>query len=449
MSVKKLWQQVLAQVELDISSANFATWFKNTKIASQEQGKIIVSTPNSFVKEWLEKKYEPELLKIVRSLDPEVNQIEFIVSKESFPKRRQRSAEKEEPGQEQLKVFQTDKQTGLNPSYTFENFVVGGFNELAHAAASAVAEQPGQLYNPLFLYGQVGLGKTHLLEAIGNQIIRRYSDRKVRYVPSEHLVSDIITSIRNGTIAELKSEYRTIDVLIIDDVQFLAGKEKTQEEFFHIFNTLYQKAKQIILSSDRPPRAIPSLTKRLRSRFEGGMIADIGLPDFETRIAILKTKAHEKNSELSDELNTFLATNIKTNVRELEGALNRIILFEKVKNKKIDTERARKLVEDFTTGPQQKLTSDKIIKAVAEFYDIQKEWLFSHSRKKEIVKPRHIAMYLMRSKLEASYPAIAKKFGGKDHTTAIYSCKKIEKALDIDKELGQDIKIIQMRMMNV
>lgn len=452
MSDKNLWQEVLAQIELDVSPANFATWFKNTRVHSLSDDKIMVSVPNSFVKEWLEKKYEKSLLQIIRSRNPQINSVEFTVDRDFNRKRlrpRESQEEQENPEQERLEVFERNERTGLNPRYTFQNLVVGDFNELANAAATAVAENPGQMYNPLFIYGKVGLGKTHILEAIGNKITTDLKRYQVRYTPSERLVSNIISSIQNGTIASLKDNYRKMDVLLVDDVQFLAGKEKTQEEFFHIFNTLYQKGKQIVLSSDRPPKAIPSLAKRLRSRFEGGMITDIGYPDFETRIAILKTKAQERNSELPQRMYEYLAENIKTNVRELEGALNRILLFEKVKNRKVDLDKVKELVDDFASSREQKVTPEEIIETVSKFYNVSKGKLFSSSRKREIVKPRQVAMYLMREKLEFSYPAIAKKFGGKDHTTAIYSCNRVDERLKKNEKLQQDLKTINMQLISV
>ena len=446
MSERDLWQAVLAQIELDISPASFATWFKNTK--AKKVGNVLdISVPNSFVKEWLENKYEKKILSILHSIDSDVRKLEFSISKSLTSK----SVEEVEEVTEQpsFQVLKRDRKTGLNPTYTFSNFVVGSFNELAHAAATAVAEELGHRYNPLFLYGRVGLGKTHLLQAIGNDAVIKSEDAEVKYITSENLVSQIVNAIRNGTIGELKDELKKIDVLIVDDVQFISGKEKTQEEFFHIFNTLYQGNKQIILSSDRPPKAIADLAKRLQSRFEGGMIVDISYPDLETRMAILSTKAQEKGSKLSKEVCEFLAVNIKTNIRELEGALNRIILYEKVKGERPSMEKIEELVRDFIVGSQEKLTPDKIVDGVSEYYNISKDKLMSESRKKEIVRPRQVAMYFMRHELDSSYPAIARFFGGRDHTTAIYACKKIDKKIQNDEDLRKDVKMIKMRFLNV
>lgn len=454
MPQNSFWQAVLAQIELDLSPANFATWFKNTRACDRKKNKLLVSVPNSFVKEWLDKKYKEDVLKVAKNIDKNVKEIEFLVDQEmrNQPSREsstEQETEEAEISQTRLDDLIKNKKTGLNQHYTFENFIVGGFNELAHAAATAVVEKPGSLYNPLFIYGRVGLGKTHLLQAVGNETLKESPRKKVKYLPSERLVSNIINSIRDGTIESLKREYRDINLLIVDDVQFLAGKEKTQEEFFHIFNALYQNDKQIILSSDRPPKAIGSLAKRLRSRFEGGMIADISFPDLETRIAILKTKAQEKNIKLPQKVYEYLASNIKTNIRELEGALNRIILFYKVKDDKVKMGKVKELVKDFTAGPEEKVTPEKIVEVVSDFYNISKNDICSSSRKREIVKPRQVAMYLIREKLESSYPSIAKHLGGKDHTTAIYACNKINKKLKDDEGLQKDIKLINMRLLGV
>jgi len=344
--------------------------------------------------------------------------------------------------------FKTDKDTNLNLKYTFTNFVVGPSNELAHAAAWAVSQNPGQIYNPLFIYGGVGLGKTHLLQAIGNEIVKKFSEKRVIYLQTEKLISEIISAIRNHRIEGLKEKYQQVDVLIVDDVQFLAGKEKTQEEFFYIFNSLYEKNKQIVLSSDKSPKAIPALTERLRSRFEGGMIADITYPDFETRMAILKTKCQEKRIELDEEVLSFVASNIQKNIRKLEGALNILIAHKKLQKKNIDLEIAKTLLKDLIQPSFKRITPKEIIKTVAEFYDVSERELLSNTRKKEIVKPRQVAMYLIREELKGSFPFIAKKFGGKDHTTVIYACEKVAKEIEENSNLREEINLIRQRFIS-
>ena len=450
MVKEELWQAVLAQVQLGISQANFATWFKNTEIASQEENQIIVSVPNSFAKEWLENKYGKTILKVLHSLDEEIKEVKYTVGKTELKISKKTSAVPlPEAGQLEFQEFKVDKETNLNPRYTFENFVVGPFNELPQAAAWAVSKNPGFVYNPLFVYGGVGLGKTHLLEAIGNEVIKNFSQKKVKYIPSEKFTAGVVSSIRNHEIEDFKAKCRSIDVLILDDVQFLAGKEKTQEEFFHTFNYLYEKNKQIILSSDRPPKAIPALAERLRSRFEGGMIADIGYPDYETRVAILKTKSQERKIDFSEEVLNYVASNIQRNIRELEGALNRLSAYQKLNNKPPDFEIAKSLLKNLILSPAKVATPKKIIQAVSEFYDLKERDLLSSSRKKEIVKPRQVAMYLLREDLKSSYPFIGRKFGGKDHTTAIHSYGKVLKELETDENLNDEIGLIRQRIFSI
>lgn len=449
MNNKELWQSVLAQVQFAVSRANFATWFRQTEIIANQNGKIIVSVPNSFSKEWLSNKYHSLILKILRSLDKDIRLVEFIVKSANPPTLKGRKAGSEkrvDDSQLQFREFKIDQKTNLNPRYNFDNFVVGSFNELAQAAAWAVSENPGLTYNPLFIYGGVGLGKTHLLQATGNRIVNLFPGKKVKYTPSETFISGIVESIRSQQIEEFKKELRKIDVLIMDDVQFFAGKEKTQEEFFHIFNSFHQAQKQIILSSDRPPKAIPALEERLKSRFEGGMIADIGIPDFETRIAILKAKCEEKDIKLNQEVLEYIATNIQRNIREMEGALNRLAIFQKINQKEPDLEVAKKLLHNLIISPKKSLNFKQIIKVVSSFYDLGEKEILLPTRRKEIVKPRQIAMYLLREELKESYPAIGRKFKGKDHTTAIYAVEKIAKQLEEDDGLLTEINLIKQRL---
>jgi chromosomal replication initiator protein len=336
-----------------------------------------------------------------------------------------------------------DSETGLNPKYNFDNFVVGSFNELAHAAGSAVSENPGSLYNPFFIYSKTGLGKTHLIQAIGNKIKDDFQEKKVFYIQAQKFISEIISSIRNNKMDDFKYRYKDIDVLIIDDIQFLSNKEKTQEEFFHTFNNLYEKNKQIILSSDRPPRSISSLADRLRSRFEGGMIADIGNPDTDTRAAILKTKAEEKDFYIPDEVCYFIADNIQRSIRELEGVLNKLIINQQVLKKPVDIDAAKNVLNDINQSNQANFSFDKIMKAVTSFYDTSEKDVMGSSRKKEIAKSRQIIIYFLRKELNYSYPYIGKKIGGKDHTTVIYSFSKIEKAIKTNNEIKEEISHIR------
>src|SRR3989344_4242070 len=416
MTKEELWQATLAQLQFQISQANFATWLKNTYILAKKGGEIVVSVPNNFSKEWLENKYNKLIFKIIRNLDTEVREANYAVERGATAKEAAAptplAEEETELGFQALLV---DKATNLTSRYNFDNFVVGPFNELAHAATLAVTKNPGSVYNPLFIYGGTGLGKTHLLQASGNRVGQDFSDKKVRYVSSERFTTGVVSAIRNHNMDSFRASYRDLDVLILDDVQFLAGKDKTQEELFHTFNTLYERGKQIIFSSDRPPKAIAALEERLRSRFEGGMIADISAPDFETRLAILKQKLGGKNIELDQDVLAYIATHMQKNVRELEGALNRVIAFSQVYNKVPDLKETKNILTTYLNAPYRKTSPQVILKAVADFYNISASDLLKRSRKKEVVKPRQVAMFLLRDRSELSFPEIGQKLGGRDH----------------------------------
>ena len=452
MNNQELWQSVLAQMQFFISKANFATWFRNTEILSKDNEKIIISVPNAFSKEWLSNKYNKLILKTLHDIDDSIKELEFVIkpqpAKDSLSKSSIEIAvenEKQEDAQLKFEEFKVNKETNLNPKYTFDNFVVGSFNELAHAAALAVADNPGLTYNPIFVYGGTGLGKTHLIQAIGNKISGESKKKKVKYVSSEKFVSGIVSAIRTNSMEVFKASLAPIDVLILDDIQFIAGKNKSQEEFFHVFNSLYEKNKQIVLSSDRPPNAIAELEDRLRSRFEGGMIADISLPDYETRLVILKTKLQEKNAGLPENVLDYIATNVKKNIRELEGALNKILIYSKI-NQELNLETVKKLLKGFIFSPFDVANYKKIIETVAKFYNLEEKNLFDPTRRKEIVKPRQIAMFLLRKELKYSFPAIARKFGGKDHTTAIYAYKKIMQENEENNKLTEELNLIKQRI---
>jgi len=449
MNKDELWQAALAQLQFKISPANFATWLKNTFILSKKEGTLFVSVPNNFSKEWLEHKYNKIIFHAIRSLDSEVREIRYTVER-TRPKPKEtplRPISASQEDQMEFLAFKVDRSTNLNPRYSFDNFIVGAFNELAHAASLAVVKSPGTVYNPLFVYGGVGLGKTHLLQAIGNQIIREFPQKKLKYISSERFTSGVVSAIRNKNVDALRSLYRELDVLIIDDIQFLAGKDKTQEELFHTFNTLYEAGKQIIFSSDRPPKAIPSLEERLRSRFEGGMVADISLPDYETRMAILRVKMQEKELSLDSEILDYIVSHIQRNVRELEGALNRLAAFSRLNSGRTPAfGEAKTLLRTIIQSPNRVANPKKILQTVAEFYDLREKDLMALSRKKEVVRPRQIAMYLLREDLKGSYPFIGKRFGGKDHTTAIYACAKITKELQVSEVLVDEIALIRQRI---
>lgn len=462
MEKTELWQTALTKIELNLSRPNFLTWFQGTAITSMENGVVMICVPNVFVKEWLQNKYHKIILHALREITGEIKEIGYsigkadsagtsVLFKENFKKKYRTASQPESFGIEDqsLKEFSVNPDTNLNPRYTFDSFVVGSFNELAHAAAQSVVNNLGVAYNPLFIYGGVGLGKTHLIQAVGNRILEANPNLKVRYLPSEKFMVEIVDALKNQEMNTLKEKYRSVDLLIMDDIQFIGKTEKMQEEFFHTFNNLYEKNKQIIISSDRPPQAIATLEERLRSRFEGGMIADIGQPDFETRLTILKTKLEQKKASLSEEILRFIAESIKTNVRELEGALNRVLIAARLSKTPLTTEQAKKSVANHLAAPKKFISAKKIIKAVSEFYDIEERDFLAHSRKKDLVKPRQIAMYIMRDELKISYPSIGEKFGGRDHTTVIHSCGKIAEELKINSELEEELRAVKEKIFSL
>ena len=443
MNYEELWELVLAELELQISRPNFLTWLKKSALVEIRQGEAMIVLPNYFAKEWVEAKYNKLVFGLLREKEPSVKKINYAVDSGLFVKKNE--PVKESPAEKQLSFVETrlDPETGLNPRYTLESFVVGSSNELAYAASQAVVDCVGKRYNPLFLYGGTGLGKTHLIQAIGNEIRLRHKNQiHVKYVSSEKFTNDIIWAIRNKRTEDVKKVYRNVDVLIVDDIQFIGGKEKTEEEFFHTFNALHENNKQIIISSDRPPRAIPILEERLRSRFEGGMIADISQPDFETRMAILKVKTQEMTETVPDEIISLIARLVQKNIRELEGALNRIIFQAKQKGG-FDLGQAEKLLAEMITRDNVNITPTQVIKAVASFYEISPTDLLGRSRKKEVVEPRQIAIYLLREMLNMSYPYIAEKMGKRDHTTAIYSYEKISRIIEKNGVFQQKMIMIK------
>ena len=449
MTNDQLWQAVLGELELSTSKANFTTWFKNTEISSKTSDEIIVSVPNGFTKEWLENKYHKQILQGIRNICPKINKISYVIGKKASP-----SDENEEKPIKNIAVHKNKEENNksnafLNPQYTFDNYIVGSNNELAYAACSAVSKKLGSAYNPLFIYGGVGLGKTHLLQSIGNEVMRINPNTKVKYASSEKFTSELVNAISGKNTKEFKDIYRKIDILIIDDIQFLAGKEKTQEEFFHTFNTLYENNKQVVISSDRPPKAIPALEERLRSRFEGGMIADISSPDYETRLAILKAKAKEKNFNIPDESLGYIALNIQKNIRELQGALTRVMAICELDGSYPNLKKTTNILQSIIAQPLKKATTPKdIIKTVADFYGLPIERLIEKNRKKEIVKPRQISMYLMRSEIKSSFPSIGSWLGGRDHTTAMHAYEKILKDIENDNIIEQEINLIIERLYN-
>jgi len=457
MTNQQLWQAALGELELQISKPNFTTWFKNTFILDREEDKVIIGVTNTFTKVWLEKKYHDLIIKSLKEATKE----ESIAIKEVIYKVENKRPIEEtkffRPKQErpdEISVIIPEEnlggsdQYGLNSKYTFENFVVGKENELAHAACLAVASKLGQAYNPLFIYGGVGLGKTHLIQAIGHKILRDSKNKKkMLYSSCETFTNDFIRSVRNGKANEFKDTYRKVDLLMVDDIQFLGGKEGTQEEFFHTFNALHQKNKQIVICSDRPPKGIAGLESRLLSRFEWGMIADINPPTLETRIAILESNCKSKNCHLKKEVLEYIATNVQNNIRELEGALNRIVAYHQLNNSEPDLENTKRLLSSITTTPRQNsITTKQLMNIVANFFEISIDDLTGKSRKKELVVPRQITMYLMREEMKSSFPNIGQELGGRDHTTAIHACVKISEEVKNSEKTRKDIELIKQKL---
>lgn len=456
MDQKELWKAALGEIQLNISKANFLTWFKDTFIADLKGNTVFIGVPSNFVREWLENKYHKTILQALNHLDPKIAKVDYIISQnnpslETIKKARGSHKQEEKvilDEQLNFQEFSIDPETNLNPRYTFENFIVGSNNELAHAAAEAVVENLGSKYNPLFIYGGVGLGKTHLLQAIGNKAKKDNKKLKIKYASSEKFTDELVKAIGKQTMDAFKSSFRNVDVLLIDDVQFITGKDKTQEELFHTFNNLYEKNKQIVFTSDRPPKAIPSIEERLRSRFEGGMIADIGYPDFETRLAILQAKSKNTGIEIDEKVLRYLAEVAPKNIRELEGALNRIIAHSRLKNHPLSLEESKKVLASLVNNSHQFIPFKDVIKKIASFYDLSENELFGHSRKKELVKPRQVMMYILREELNYSYTNIAEKIGHRDHTTAIHACKKIQDEINKNTTFSQEISLLKEMLYN-
>ena len=446
LDFEKIWRDALTEIEFNVSEANFATWFKNTNISNLEDGVIFLNVPSTFVKEWLENKYHKFLIKALRNICPNVRNIEYSVVPPTASSQKIEIKFKPTPAinKDQLgfNEFYIDKEANLNPKYTFDSFIVGSFNNIAHAAAMAVTKNIGTLYNPLFIYGGVGLGKTHLLQAIGNKVKEENPGMKVYYLTSEKFANEFINSLQNKDTYSFKEKYRKYNLLIIDDIQFFANKLKIQEEFFHAFNALYEKNSQIVFSSDKSPKYIAGLEERLRSRFEGGMMVDISPPEFEARLAILRSKSETRGYLLSDEILELIAFTIQENIRELEGALVLVAGQTKIKGQMLNTQEVKELLKK-NIRPPKTLTITQVIKTIANFYQVEEKNLFEKTRKKEIVKPRQIAMYLLREDLNLSYPYVGQKFGQMDHTTIIYAFRKISEMLKKDEKLNQEINSIR------
>ncbi len=435
---RQLWQSVLVEIELGISSANFTTWFKDTWIVKEEGGVIVLSVPNAFVKEWLLTKYHNTILRSLRNLNSAIHAVEYVVNKEGPRKKDLTHKEDLQTRELPLPETQVNKDDNLNPRYTFETFVIGPFNELAHAAAQAVIKKPGIMYNPLFIHGPTGHGKTHLIQAVGNYIKTVSPGKRVYYMTSEQFGQDCMNALQNQKMAIFKEKYRKYDVLIVDDIQFFADKQKFQEELFHLFNTLYDNNRQIIFSSDKHPYFITGLEERLKSRLSAGMTVDIPIPDKESRIAIIKAKANQLGLALAEEVIDYLAHTVNGNIRDLEGALNALFCQAQLKSKEISMLDARNYIKN-NIKPKKTMAVKDVVKIVSDFYNIKEESIYEKTRHKEVIRPRQIIMYILREDFNISYPSIGQKLGGRDHTTVIHSCEKIKTDIKQDESLTDEI----------
>ena len=440
-NIAELWDRTLDNIQTKVSKPSFDTWLKSTKAHSLQGSSLVITAPNEFARDWLEERYSPLIAGVLYEITGEEFGVKFIIP--------QNLEEDEEQLQTSPKVKKDELHSEfppnmLNKKNTFDTFVIGSGNRFAHAASLAVAEAPARAYNPLFIYGGVGLGKTHLMHAIGHYVLEHNPSAKVVYLSSEKFTNEFINSIRDNKAEAFRNKYRSVDVLLIDDIQFLAGKESTQEEFFHTFNTLHEESKQIVISSDRPPKEIPTLEDRLRSRFEWGLITDITPPDLETRIAILRKKAKADGLDIPNEVMLYIANQIDSNIRELEGALIRVVAYSSLINKDINADLAAEALKDIIPSSKPRIiTIQEIQRVVGEHYNVRLEDFKARKRTKSVAFPRQIAMFLSRELTDLSLPKIGEEFGGRDHTTVIHAHEKIANLLKTDTQLQRQVKDIQ------
>lgn len=455
MNTDQIWQAILGHLEVSLSKANFNTWLKNTHISEKTDDTITVSVPSTYHRDWISSKYNVEMLKALKGIAPEIKSIKYQVGTGQKPLIQNQSTQTQTSSQPNPTpttapsgVFQQTIQTlsNINPKLVFDSFIIGKNNELAHAASLAVAKNPGTQYNPLFIYGGVGLGKTHLMHAVANKLLSENPRAKVLYLTSEKFTNDYINAISTKKMEDFKTHYRTVDMLLIDDIQFIAGKEGTQEEFFHTFNELRDKGRQIIITADRLPKDIPAIEQRLVSRFEWGMVADIQAPDLETRMAILRTKLAKRGAIIDESIVYYIAENIQNNVRELEGALNRLLVFQELENRTVTLEQAQTMLQGMMNNKKKGVTVKKIVSIVAEFYNVTADDLVKQSRRQEYVKPRQIAMFLARQELGSSFPSIGEFFGGRDHTTVMHAVEKVHAQIKDKEGFKQEIDLIMDKL---
>lgn len=443
------WEKILKNIKNSVGPSVFNVWFAYFEPKTLDNGYLKIEVPSKFVKDWLEKKFSQVILKAIRDYFPEIKNIELVVSSktQSLTSYKKTSFKKftSLTSQKKLSLFEINPQTNLNPRYRFDNFVVGKSNELAFAASSAVAQSPGKIHNPLFIYGPVGVGKTHLLQAIGNESLKINKNLRVKYLTTEEFTNEFINSLRNHNMDEFKNKFRDIDLLILDDVHFLSGKNTSQEELFHTFNYLYNLSKQIVFSSDRPPKLIPDIEERLKSRFEGGLVIDIQPPDYETRLAILKLKSQERGVNFNDSVYEVIAQKITDNIRELEGALSAVIFYFNQTNQILTPNKIEEIIKKFSKDYYRKVNPKKIIKVISEHFEIKEDDIFKKARHKHLVTIRHFLIYFLREVCQLSYTAIGELLK-KDHTTIIYSYEKIVKEMKRKPEIHQEIELLKSKI---
>lgn len=441
-TTKELWENALVELELAISRPNFNTWFKDTHVLRVDDGVVYLGVPSQFARDWLSTKFHKDILSSLRNLSETIRSVEYVISR--GPKKAVEEVRAPTTPAE-LPLEAVHAKTNLNPRFSFGTFIVGPFNELAHAAAQAVIRKPGIAYNPLFVYGPTGLGKTHLIQAVGNHFRMNAPDRKVQYLTSEKFSMDYVSAVQSGRVQWFKEKYRQYDLLIMDDIQFLAKMEKTKEEFFHLFNFLHDANKQLVFSSDQHPNLIQNLEDRLKSRFNAGMIVSITVPDRESRLAIIRAKAAQHNFILPDEVLEYLAATVEGNVRELEGALNTLLINFEMRGRTITLADAKMLLRG-AGSPKKTISVQEVVKTIANFYGIDEVSIYEKTRRKEVVRPRQVIMFLLREDFHISFPTIGEKLGGRDHTTVIHSCEKIKRNLTTDSVLGQEVHQIRLML---
>lgn len=438
---KDLWDKALAHIQTRLSKPSFETWLKSTSATSLDDDALLIIAPNEFTRDWLESRYSDLILETLYEITGKHLSIKFILPSPDKQDKSDRISTNPVPSVNPIGSQDDYPPTVLNPKYTFDTFVIGNGNRFAHAASLAVAEAPAKAYNPLFIYGGVGLGKTHLMHGIGHYVLEHNPNARVVYLSSEKFTNEFINSIRDNQTEKFRNKYRNVDVLLIDDIQFLAGKESTQEEFFHTFNALHEESKQIVISSDRTPKEIPTLEDRLRSRFEWGLITDIQPPDLETRIAILRKKAKAENLEIPNDVMIYIADQINTNIRELEGALIRVVAYSSLINRDMDLELATEALKDIIPSSKPKVvTIARIQQVVGTHFGLKIEDFKAKKRTKSVAFPRQIAMYLSRELTDFSLPKIGEEFGGRDHTTVIHAHEKINQALQTDRQIQTTVQ---------